>query len=116
VARLGRWRDAKRLTAAELNGARIKKFLVFQRGMGRFQSQWSRPGLLCILDLLRGLGVAAEEQTRTRTLQLGLLARLERFLLGERGLAAGTVAGYVGARGPVPGRSGAGRPGRRQGR
>jgi integrase/recombinase XerD len=95
VARLSRWLDAKRLTAAELNCARIEEFLDFQRGTGRFQSQWSRPGLLCMLDVLRGLGVAAEEPTPTGSPKRDLLARFEHFLLAERGLAAGTVRGYV---------------------
>jgi integrase/recombinase XerD len=95
VARLSRWLDANGLTAAELNCARIEEFLDFQRGTGRFQSQWSRPGLLCMLDVLRGLGVSAEEPTPTGSPKRDLLARFERFLLAERGLAAGTVRGYV---------------------
>lgn len=95
VARLSRWLEANGLTAAELNGARIEEFLDFQRGTGRFRSQWSRPGLLCMLEVLRGLGVAAEEPPPPGSPKRDLLARFERFLLAERGLAAGTVRGYV---------------------
>src|SRR5262249_45009813 len=59
-------------------------------------SQWSRPGLLCLLDVLRALGVlSAEEPTQPTTSTEVLLASFERYLLAERGLAAGTVRGYV---------------------
>jgi large repetitive protein len=42
VARLSRWLDAKRLTAAELNGARIEEFLDFALRLG-FDPQLCRP-------------------------------------------------------------------------
>jgi integrase/recombinase XerD len=55
--------------------------------------RWSRPGLWCLLDVLRGLGVlAAEEPAAPSSPTDALLARFERYLLAERGLAAGTVA------------------------
>lgn len=95
VARLSRWLEASALTAAELNGERIEEFLDFQRSTGRFRSQWSRPGLLCVLDVLRGLGVAAEEPAPKASPREVLLAGYEQYLFAERGLAAGTVRGYV---------------------
>src|SRR5918999_1887079 len=62
---------------------------------GRYRSHWSRPGLRCLLDVLRGLGVlAAEEPAAPGSPTDVLLARFERYLLAERGLAAGTVVFY----------------------
>ncbi|MCA1697875.1 MAG: site-specific integrase [Actinobacteria bacterium] len=96
VARLSCWLAARGLTAAELSGARVDEFLVWQRAEGRCRSQWSRPGLVCLLDVLRGLGVlAAEEPGAASSPTDELLARFERYLLAERGLAAGTVVLYL---------------------
>jgi integrase/recombinase XerD len=95
VARLSCWLAARGLTAAELSGARVDEFLVWQRADGRYRSQWSRPGLRCVLDVLRGLGVlAAEEPAAPNSPTDALLACFERYLLAERGLAAGTVVLY----------------------
>ncbi|MGH8574256.1 MAG: site-specific integrase, partial [Gammaproteobacteria bacterium] len=96
VARLSCWLAARGLTAVELSGARVDEFLVWQRAEGRYRSQWSRPGLVCLLDVLRGLGVlAAEEPGAASSPTDELLARFERYLLAERGLAAGTVVLYL---------------------
>jgi site-specific recombinase XerD len=96
VARLSCWLAARGLTATELSGARVDEFLVWQRAEGRYRSQWSRPGLRCLLDVLRGLGVAvAEEPVAPCSPTDVLLAGFERYLLAERGLAAGTVVLYL---------------------
>lgn len=96
VARLSRWLDASGLSVSELDGERVEEFLVFQRAGGRDRGSWSRPGLLCLLDVLRGLGVLAPEApARAASPTEVLLAVFERHLLAERGLAAGTVRGYV---------------------
>ena len=96
VARLSCWLEARALTAAELSGARVDEFLVWQRAEGRYRSQWSRPGLRCLLDVLRGLGVlAAEEPAAPSSPRDVLLAGFERYLLAERGLATGTVVLYL---------------------
>lgn len=95
VARLSCWLEARGLTTAELSGTRVDEFLVWQRGEGRYRSQWSRPGLRCLLDVLRRLGVlAAEEPAVPSSPTDVLLACFERYLLAERGLAAGTVVLY----------------------
>jgi len=96
VGRLSRWLDAGGLSAADLSGERVEQFVVWQRAGGRHRASWSRPGLVCLLEVLRGLGVLAAE----RPAPVGsptdlLLARFECFLLAERGLAAGTASGYV---------------------
>ncbi len=96
VARLSCWLAARGLTAAELSSARVDEFLVWQRAEGRYRSHWSRPGLRCLLDVLRGLGVlAAEELAAPSSPTDVLLACFERYLLAERGLAAGTVVLYL---------------------
>lgn len=96
VGRLSRWLVGNGLTAAELNSERVEEFLAFQRTTGCSRSQWSRPGLLCLLDVLRGLGVlTAEESAAPACPAELLLASFERHLFAERGLAAGTAQGYV---------------------
>jgi hypothetical protein len=59
VRRLSGWMEERGLAVAELCGARVDEFLAFQRAGGRHRCQWSRPGLLCLLDVLRELGVLA---------------------------------------------------------
>ena len=96
VARVSRWLEAGGLTIAELNSARVEEFLAYQRVDGRHQASWSRPGLRCLLDVLAGRGVAtAGEPARVPSPAEVLLGSFERYLLTERGLAAGTVRGYV---------------------
>lgn len=96
MARLSRWVEATGLTVGELSSARVDEFLAFQRAGGRHRAGWSRPGLLCLLDVLNGLGVLiAETPARANSPTEVLLACFQRYLLTERGLAAGTVRGYV---------------------
>jgi integrase/recombinase XerD len=96
VARLSRWLETNGLTVAGLSRERVEEFLAFQRASGRYRAQWSRPGLLCLLDVLRSFGVvAAEEWPSTSSPTEELLARFEHYPLAERGLAAGTARGYV---------------------
>ena len=95
VARFSRWLEAGGLTVADVSEARVEEFLAWQRAEGRYRSHWSRPGLRCLLDVLRGLGVLAAEGVAPGSPTDVLLARFERYLLVERGLAAGTVALYL---------------------
>ncbi len=96
VGRLSRWLDAGGLGAADLSGERVEEFLVWQRAGGRHRAEWSRPGLICLLDVLRGLGVvtAGPPAPPSSATDL-LLASFERYLQTERGLATGTVGGYL---------------------
>ncbi len=95
VARLSRWLEASGLGAAELSCGRVDEFLAFQRARGRDKAQWSRPGLQCLLDVLGRTGVPATGAPGESSPAEVLLARFERHLLAERGLAPGTVNGYV---------------------
>ena len=96
AARFSGWLEAAGLTVAEASEARVDEFLVWQRAEGRYRSHWSRPGLRCLLDVLRGLGVlAAEEPALAASPTDVLLARFERYLVAERGFAEGTVALYL---------------------
>lgn len=96
VGRLSNWLEGEGLTAGELSRDRVEEFLAFQRSTGRSRSQWSRRGLMCLLDVLRAEGILSAEQppapcSPTET----LLSSFERHLLTERGLAAETAYGYV---------------------
>ena len=51
---------------------------------------------MCLLEVLDGLGVLAGEQPAPASSPVDLLlASFERYLVSERGLAAGTIVGYV---------------------
>jgi site-specific recombinase XerD len=95
MGRLSRWLEAGGLGVADLSGERVEQFLAFQRAGGSHRSSWSRPGLICLLDVLDRLGVVVAQPARPGSPTEVLLASFERYLLAERGLAAGTVRGYV---------------------
>lgn len=96
MGRLSRWLEASGLGAADLSGERVEQFLALQRAGGSHRGSWSRPGLLCLLDVLGRLGVLAVAQPAPAGSPTQvLLASFERYLLAERGLASGTVRGYV---------------------
>ena len=96
VARLSRWLEANGLSVADLSSDRVEAFLDWQRVGDGCRSQVSRPGLLCLLEVLRGLGVLGPEPPAPAGSPRELLLEsFERYLLGERALAEGTVHGYV---------------------
>ena len=93
VARLSCWLAERGGTAAELSGVRVDEFLAWQRAEGRYRSHRSRPGLMCLLDVLREQGVlAARDPAVPSSATDGLLAGFVRYLVTERGVTAGTVA------------------------
>jgi site-specific recombinase XerD len=96
VARLSRWLDAGGFEVAQLSTERVEEFLAVQRASARHRSQWSRPGLRCLLEVLRGRGVlGTEEPGKEVSAEEAMLASFERYLLDERALAPGTVDGYL---------------------
>lgn len=96
VAQLSGWLQADGLSAADLSRDRVEQFLAWRRAAGCPSSAMSRPALLCLLEVLRDLGVLASEPPAPAGSPVDLLlASFERYLVSERGLAAGTVVGYV---------------------
>lgn len=96
VGRLSLWLEAGGFRASELSEEKVERFLAWQRAAGRHRSQWSRPGLVCLLEVLRAVGALAIEEPAPAGSPVDLpLASFERYLLVERGLAAGTVRGYL---------------------
>lgn len=96
VARLSRWLEDRGLAGARLNRERVEEFLAFQRAGGRHRSEWSRPGLWCLLDVLEEIGELERGQRASAASPAEtLLASFETYLLTERALASGTVRGYV---------------------
>lgn len=95
VAQMSRWLVAEGLGVDQLNEACVKAFLAAQRASSRGRSSLSRPGLLCLLELLRDLGVVPATVRPARSATDMLLNRFGSYLVSERGLATGTVRGYV---------------------
>lgn len=94
VARFSGWMQARGLSLGDLGTAQVEAFLSWQRSSGRWRSSWSRPGLVCLLEVLRDLGVVEAERPVAGSPTDRLLGSFERYLLTERALAAGTIAGY----------------------
>ena len=96
VARLSRWLEDRGLAGARLNRERVEEFLAFQRARGRHRSEWSRPGLWCLLDVLEELGELERGERPRSSRQLRRCSLPSRvIILSERALASGTVRGYV---------------------
>jgi site-specific recombinase XerD len=95
VAQMSRWLEAERLGVEQLSEARIEAFVGVQRASGRGRSSLSRPGLLCLLELLRELGVVAGAVLATPSPTEALMDSFGSYLLSERALSSGTVRGYV---------------------
>lgn len=95
VAQLSRWLVAESLGIEQLDQSSVEAFLAAQRAKGRERSSLSRPGLRCLLELLRGLGVVTAPVPPVPSPTDVLMDSFRRYLMSERGLSAGTVRGYV---------------------
>lgn len=95
VAQMSCWLDAEGLGVEQLSEERMEAFLGLQRGSSRNRSSLSRPGLLCLLELMRELGVVSPLVRPALSPTEALMESFRCYLLGERGLSAGTVRGYV---------------------
>ena len=96
VGRLSRWMEAAGVSVAGLSSARVDEFLAWQRAAGCRSSQVSRPGLVCLLEVLDGLRVLAPGTPTAACSPIDLLlSSFEQYLLAERGLAPGTIVGYL---------------------
>ena len=94
MADLSRWLEHGGLDVGDLTAARTRDFLAYRRACGRAH-RCSPPALVPLLGFLRGQGVAPPATPApVVTASDRLLAELEKYLLGDRGLAGRTVAGY----------------------
>jgi len=95
LARLSCWLDAHRLSAGQLSGELVGRFVGEQRAEGCTGS-CSLQGLLVLLDVLRRLGVVEPERPVSGGSASDLLlASFRVYLLEERGLAACTADAYT---------------------
>ena len=98
AAHLSRWLRAEGLGVETLSETTVDAFVSFLlAGDGFCPSRLSRPGLRCLLVLLRELGVVPAPVPLPLSPVEVLMGSFERYLLSERGAVAGTVVGYVAA-------------------
>lgn len=95
VRRLSAWLEAGDLSVGDLSSRRVEEFLVWQRAGGRFRAEWSRPGLLVLLEVLRDLGVVGGEPAAEASEAEVLVGSFACYLRSERGLTEETIRGYV---------------------
>jgi len=94
VACLSRWMAAEQVAVDELTPARAEQFIRWRRAAG-YRHFRTVQGLAPLLGHLCELGVLAEQEpSRPDTPVDVLMERYRRYLLDERGLAAGTVRYY----------------------
>ncbi|MCJ7822489.1 MAG: site-specific integrase [Armatimonadetes bacterium] len=110
LAHVSRWLVGKGLSEHNLTLERVEEFLVARRAAGYVL--WLSPkGVAPLMAYLRGLGVApAPEAPTSQAPAEKLLECYRKYLVEERGLAPGTVRGYLhvarlflDSRRPVPG-------------
>ena len=96
VGRLSCWLEASGLSASELSRERVEQFLAWQRVKG-VTGVSGRGRVLCACWRCWTVwGCAGPRRPRRRVRPIDvLLASFERYLVSERGLAAGTIVGYV---------------------
>lgn len=95
AAHVSRWLEGEGLDVAGLTPAAAASFVAARRAAG-YTSYLSVRALVPLLGYLRGLGVVAlEPEPVAATAVEDLLERYRCYLTVERGLAAGTVRGYV---------------------
>jgi len=97
MAHVSSWMQAEGLVCGELTGEVVERFLAERRAAG-YRDYVTARAMAPLLAYLRGLGVvpaASPSRLSTRAEVLG--ERFRRYLTVERGLAEGTVVGYVDA-------------------
>jgi integrase/recombinase XerD len=100
MVHVSRWLAARGLAAVDLSSERVEEYLAGRRAAG-YTGLLTRRGLTPLLGFLAGQGAApvAEPPGAPVSAVQTLLGSFERYLLAERGLAASTVAAYVGRAG-----------------
>jgi len=95
LARVSRWLAGHGLTAADLDGECVERFLAERPASRRSAVQRRTPrGMMSLLGHLRALGVAPALATAKGTAADALLNEFAGFLRNERGLAKKTVCVY----------------------
>lgn len=94
MAQLSRWLDSRKLEPAELSPERVEEFLSANRSQGHRFPKSSR-GSELLVNLLRSEGIVPERAVAVLSATDELLQRFRRYLVNERGLAAGTVENHV---------------------
>jgi len=95
LAHLSRWLDEQGLGVADLSGPLVEPFFAARRAAG-VSNLRTRASLQPLVGYLRRLGVlAAAEAPAPASEAEKLLEAYERYLARERGLAEGSVLGYM---------------------
>lgn len=95
MAHASRWLVGRGLGADDLTPERVEEFLADRRAEG-YRLWLSTKAMVPMLGYLRGLGVVPMAVPAALTTERELLqARFETYLIQERGLAAGTIVGYL---------------------
>ena len=95
IAHLDRWMLAQHLEAGDLGGAVVDRYLT-ERRAGGYVNYRSSKAMRPLLDYLAAHGVLAPEDDAGGPVE-GLLERYRCYLVGERGLTAGTARCYLDA-------------------
>lgn len=95
VAHLDRWMLARHLAAGDLSGAVVDRYLSERRAAG-YVNYRSGKAMRPLLDYLAAQGVLLPETVAVGPVE-ALLERYRCYLVGERGLTAGTARCYLDA-------------------
>ena len=94
LAHVSRWLRDRSLEVGELTNERVEEFLLTRRAEG-FAHLLSARAMIPLVSYLRSVGTIPAPAPTPHTPSADLLVAFQRFLLDERGLAAGTVHNYV---------------------
>ncbi|HZM77662.1 MAG TPA: site-specific integrase [Candidatus Limnocylindrales bacterium] len=94
LAHLDRWMGAEGVELGGLTVPVIERYLAQRRATGYVEYR-SWKALQPLLEFLAPLGVLPVEEEVSPSLVEALLGRYHDYLIGERGLTAGTARGYV---------------------
>ena len=94
LAHLDRWMSAEGIGLDQLSGPVVEGYLDQRRAAGYVEYR-SVKALRPLLDYLAPLGVLPVQEELPPSQVEELLGRYHRYLVGERGLTAGTARGYV---------------------
>lgn len=94
MAHVSRWLGGEGLASEDFSSAQVERFLSARRAVG-YRSFLSPKGLAPLLGYLRAVGVVPPADEPAPSAVEALLERYRVFLLGERGVTAGTARGYV---------------------